>query len=214
LPRFAADVPLSTPSRGEAAGEEKAMIGMGGFARLLVMGFGTLQLTAECPAQQSPRELREKSVVLNWSEIRTVKAISGQVSGREFTSRFDATFELYVSALGRVFSTFKRVSGTHVFDDSNEISGTGKKPPLWRFQGGALVADQAFVRGARRIAISFGDQFNTCSVSVVYRKEGEAKPIIFAPSVPGDESQYEAIDIKLLSTGCSMRQGNIFANPQ
>ena len=108
------------------------MIGMGDFARLLVIGFATLQMAAECRAEQAPRELREKSIVLNWSEIRTVKAVSGKLSGREFTSRFDATLEVYVSALGRVFSTLKRVDGKYVFVDSNQISGTGKTLLLWR----------------------------------------------------------------------------------
>ncbi len=190
------------------------MTRMGGFARLRVMGFASLQMAAESRAQQAPRELREKSIVLSWSETRTMKGISGHNSGREFTSRFDATVNLYVSVQGRVFSTFKRVSGRLVYDDSNEISGTGKSLLLWRFQDGALVADQAFARGARRVAISFNDQFNTCSIKVIYGKKGGAEPIVFEGSAPGDDSQYEAIDEKMISTSCSVRQGNIFANPQ
>ncbi|MGD0184544.1 MAG: hypothetical protein ABSC25_04760 [Roseiarcus sp.] len=182
--------------------------------RAAVTGFAILLLTGESQAQQAPRELREKSIVLNWSEIRTTKGISGHMSGREFTSRFDATLNLYVSVQGRVFSTFKRVSGRLVYDDSNEISGTGKSLLLWRFQDGALVADQAFARGARRVAISFNDQFNTCSIKVTYGKKGGTEPIIFEGSAPGDDSQYEAIDQKMISTSCSVQQGNIFANPQ
>jgi hypothetical protein len=186
---------------------------MGGFARLLVAGFAILQMTVECRAQLAPRELREKSIVLNWSEDRTMKPIFGSASGNERTTRFNATINLYVSNQGRVFSTFKRTSGRLVYDDSNQISGTGKSLLLWRFQDGALVADQAFARGARRVAIIFSDQFKSCSIKVIYGKEGGTEPIIFDGTAPGSP-QYEAIDQKMISTGCTVRQGNIFASPQ
>jgi hypothetical protein len=186
---------------------------MGGFARLLVIGFACLHMTAESQAQQAPRELREKSIVLNWSEDRTMKPVFGDASGKERTSRFDATINLYVSIQGRVFSTFKRTSGRLVYDDSNQISGTGKSLLLWRFQDGALVADQAFARGARRVVIAFSDHFNACSIKVIYGKEGGTEPIIFDGTAAGSP-QFEAVDEKMISTSCSVRRGNIFAGPQ
>jgi hypothetical protein len=84
---------------------------------------------------------------------------------------------------------------------------------LWRFQDGALVADMAFSRDARRVVVSFSDLFNTCSVKVIYRKKGGAEPIIYQGKYP-DTSEYEAIDQKMISTSCLVQEGNIFGGAQ
>jgi hypothetical protein len=193
-------------ARRRVRGDALAQCGRGA-----VTGFAILLLTGESQAQQPPRELREKSIVLNWSETRSVKILTGRHAGQDDTYRFDVAINLYVSAQGRVFSTLKRVAGRYVFDDSNQVSGTGENLLVWRFQDGALDADMAFAQGARRLAVTFSNQFNACSVNFIYGKEGGTAPIIW--EAPNGE-RTEVIDIKLLSTSCSVQQGNIFDKPQ
>ena len=36
----------------------------------------------------------------------------------------------------------------------------------WRYEGGALVADHAFLRGDRRIVANSSDGFKTCSLDI------------------------------------------------
>ncbi len=176
-------------------------------ALVFVLGAGELR------ADPVPAALRGNSISVNWVETRTNKGIAGVNSGREVDYSFDATLKLYVSVYGRVFYTFKRGNAKSTYVDVSQISGSKKTLLLWRFQDGALVADEVFVRGARRVVISFSDQFNTCSVSMIYGKEGGTKPIIFQGTSPGDDSQYESIEIHIASTSCSIQRSNIFAHP-
>ena len=82
----------------------------------------------------------------------------------------------------------------------------------WRFDNGALVGDQAFIRGARRITVNFDNDFNTCSVNVIYgRENGAASIIVKANNGGGDVEEANNV---IASTSCSVRQGNIFDNPQ
>jgi hypothetical protein len=185
------------------------------FMRHIVIGFACLVPIAanESQAQQMPAGLREKSIGLSWTDTRTIKDTSGRVQSIAQSS----TIDLYVSSLGRVFSSFQRsTSGSssrgsyHQASVSKQISGTGDNFLHWRFENGTLVADQLFIRGARRITIIFGGRFDSCSVNVLHGKEAGTTPIYYR----GTDSriEYEIIDIKVTSTSCSIRQGNVFGN--
>jgi len=69
----------------------------------------------------------------------------------------------------------------------------------------------AYTSGARRIAITFGDGFKTCSIKVVYAKERGTEPIVIRNRVNG--GKWELLGSTIDSTSCSIRPGNVFAAP-
>jgi hypothetical protein len=180
------------------------------FRRHVVIGLVSLVTVAasESAAQQIPAELREKSIVLSWSDARMIKDTTGRVRGIAQSS----TVDLYVSARGRVFSSFQR----HAYGSRNDtnvskqISGIGDNLLHWRFENGALVADQLFLRGARRFTINLSGGFDSCSLNVLHGKEAGTTPIRYRGL--DNRVEYEIIDIKVTSTSCSVRQGNVFGN--
>ena len=182
-----------------------------GSARLIVMAFAGLLIAAEARADPMPSGLRGKSLVLNWSRTFTVFSGGGMTnaaaaSGQLHTVANYLTVKVYVSLQGRVFSSLRQKGGL----DHNAVSGTGNNVLNWQFEGGALIADQAFVQGARRITVNFGDGFDTCSLNVIYGKQDGTATIIVKTDQGGGEVEED--NNVIASTSCSVQQGNIFGD--
>jgi len=173
-------------------------------ARLFVMALAGLLVATEARAEPAPAALREKSLVLSWS--RTFTALSGNASSQLTSVAMLLTANVYVSPQGRVSSSFQQVNN---FEDSAVHDGNAFLH--WRFANRVLVSDQAFVRGGRRIIVSFDDGFDTCSLDVNYFTEGGAGPIIVRARNNGDVEETNNV---ISSTSCSVQQGNILVNPQ
>jgi hypothetical protein len=173
-----------------------------------LIGIGSLQMAAEARAEAIPAALHGKSVVLSWSDARTVKDTSGNQKNVNQTSQI----ELYVSDLGRVFSRFERHTRPNDVNTLTQVSGAPDNYLQWRFESGTLIADQKFTKGMRRVTISFSDSFGNCSISVLHGKEVGAQAIHYNDLTTN--ADYEIITIAVTATSCSMQSGNIFANTQ
>ena len=178
-----------------------------------MVSVAVLLVTGEIRAEQTiPAALTGKSIVLSWSDMRTLK---NQPSGKIITIGQDSAASVYVSTARRVFSSLKRTSygSGHGPKEktNNEISGA-EHLLHWHFEDGSLVADQVFLRGARRVSIIFADDFRNCSVRVLHGKETGGEPIVFM-GMNGD-GPWEVLDIKVTSTSCAVREGNILADHQ
>jgi hypothetical protein len=174
----------------------------------MVVVCGGLLAATQCRAETMPAALRGESIILNWSDARTIRDDSGRQKDRTQTSEI----RLYVSDQGRVFSRLYRSTGPKDTKTISEVSGVGSNYLHWRFEGDSLVADQHFDRGARRVAVSFSDGFRACSITVLHGKEAGAEAIRYTGY--DDNIQYEIVAIRVTAANCSMRQGNVFADPQ
>jgi hypothetical protein len=180
------------------------MTGLPHLARLAAVELGLLHMAAASHAAEASSALAGKSIILNWTDTRTVRT----ESGRERTFELSLTIKLYVSYKGRVFSVFDRASSKGNNRSDAGISGERNRPLHWRFEGRDLVVDEPFVSGARHVSISFGENFSTCGIRVTYgKKSGE--PIRTHPlHGPGI---LEILDVAVTATSCSVQQGNLFA---
>jgi len=171
-------------------------------ARLFVMALAGLLLATEARAEPAPAGLRGKSLVLNWS--RSFTALSGNALSQLVSVGRLLTAKIYVSPQGSISSSFQEINSFQdsAVRDANDFLH-------WRFANRVLVADQVFVRGGRRIVVSFDDGFNTCALDVNYWTEGGAGPLIVRTRTNGDVEETNNI---VSSTSCSVQQGNILAN--
>jgi hypothetical protein len=161
----------------------------------------------EAHAEQIPTSLRGKSLVLSWSDSRTVRDMADHQKNVDQTSEM----KLYLSDAGRVFSQFDRQAG-HGSKTLTQVSGAPDNYLHWRFEGGALTADQQFTKGARRVSISFSEGFRNCSIKVLHGKQVGAQTIHYRDY--NTDVEYEILTIAVTSTSCSIQQGNVFGESQ
>jgi hypothetical protein len=161
----------------------------------------------ETHAEQIPTSLRGKSLALSWSDSRTVRDAAGNQKNVDQTS----AIKLYVSDVGRVFSQFDRQAGRGS-KTLTQVSGAPDNYLHWRFEGGALTADQQFSKGARRVAISFSDSFRACAIQVLHGKQVGAQTIHYRDY--STDVDYEILTIAVTSTSCSIQEGNVFGGSQ
>jgi hypothetical protein len=164
--------------------------------------------TIETRAEQIPAILRGNSAVLSWSDSRTVKDMEGRQKNVDQTSEI----KLYISEQGRVFRRFERQAGRSGAKTLSQVSGASDNYLHWRFEGGALTADQQFVKGARRVSINFGEGFRNCSIKVLHGKQVGAQTIHYRDY--NTDAEYEILTIAVTSTSCSIQAGNIFGGSQ
>ena len=174
-------------------------------ARVIVAGLAALLMVAPSRAAQSPAALRGNSVVLGWTDLVTWTDEAGNVKNK---SDF-ITVKVYVSVQDRIFSSFefRRIRGKRGLggSDTEEVSGSDHNMLHWKFEDGALIADQNFgAHGARRVAVSFGDDFKQCSIKVIVAKEVGSQQI--------RNSGRSLADITISGESCAMQSGNVFAD--
>jgi hypothetical protein len=175
---------------------------------LIGMGLGSLLPISESRADTIPSALRGKSLAVAWTDDRMIKDPSG--AERQVTQK--SAINIYVSDVGRVFSRFDRSTGPRRDATSiSQVSGVGAKDLHWHFDGNNLIADWPFTKGARRVVIGFGDGFNSCSTNVIHGKAAGSNAITYKGS--NDGVIYEIISIRVTSTSCALRPGNVFESP-
>lgn len=174
-------------------------------ACIFVAGLAALLLVAPSRAAQSPAALRGNSIVLGWSDFVNWTDEGGNVKNR---SDF-ITVKVYVSVQDRIFSSFdfRRVRRRGLGGSTTEeVSGSDQNKLHWKFEDGALIADQNFgAHGARRVAISFTDDFKQCSIKVIVAKETGSSQIQSLGLNMGG--------ITISGESCALQTGNVFAGP-
>lgn len=170
----------------------------------VLLAFAATSRTAE--AAGAPAQLRGKNLQISWTDNRVEKIVS---SGRERPVTQSSNVLVYVSAEGRFFSKFGRTAG-YGFVNSNEVSGGNRNMLSWRAQGGTLSADQHFMKGARRLIVTFDGSFTSCSLRVLHGKETGSANIEYLTMTNKEPVILQSISVT--SATCSIATGNPFAS--
>ncbi len=175
------------------------------FARLCVAGLVGLTMVSGASADQTPSALRGNSIVLSWSDLITWKDRDDNVRNKSHV----ITVKVYVSSQNRIFSSYdyrhirRHGSGGSI---TEEVSGADETKLHWKFEGGALIADQNFGNhGARRVIVSFSDDFKQCSIDVKVAKEAGSGHIRMRG--------LNLDQVTITGETCGVQSGNVFDNP-
>lgn len=115
---------------------------------------------------------------------------------------------IYISSKGRVFSRVSRQTGRN--SSTKEIApGEGTSGAGYRLQGNRLVGVLPFASGAAQMVITFDAGFQSCSVNVIFGKQG-GQAIKFKGLNGKMYTQEGAFNVS--GQSCSVREGNPFAN--
>lgn len=154
-------------------------------------------------AQSAPKQLYNKSVVIQWSESLQQRRPPNE---RIFNTQVTAVRTAYISGAGRVFvrATRSNKSGGR----KDEGTPDTRAPGSLVFQGNTMVGTTAFDGGARQTRITFDPAFTSCTANVVYGKTGSG-PIRWKS---WDNNTYETIEANINAVSCSIKDGNPFAN--
>lgn len=170
--------------------------------------FSVLIFAGDASAGPAPKQLYNKSIIVNWVESVIQKAPDGSTRNPQINTVRTA----YVSSAGRLFVKGTRNISNRNFQGGNQTergpdnasSGSGG----FTFESDRLVGTAIFDGGARRMTVSFDPGFSSCTASVVYGKSGSANQ-----KWKGfDGVTYELISVSVGSIGCSVRDGNALAN--
>lgn len=159
--------------------------------------------TGSSSAQNAPKQLYNKSVVIQWGESLQQRRPPNE---RVFNTQVTAVRTAYVSSAGRVFvrATRSNKSGGR----KDEGTPESRTPGSLVFQGNTMVGTTAFEGGARQTRITFDPSFTSCTANVVYGKTGSG-PIRWKS---WDGNTYETLEANINGVSCSIRDGNPFAN--
>jgi hypothetical protein len=172
------------------------------FPLILIAGTAA---TISAQAAEAPNYLRGKSFELNWSRSMTYKLLEGQRAGQEVTKVESLSANVYVSDKGRVFSSFRNTDNSV----TNDVQGVGQNAMFWKYDGGAIVGDQIFLKGMRRIKVSSRDEFKTCALDIIFGRLNGNQPLVVKGSRSGDVAA-EIADVQFLAKTCQVMEGNVF----
>jgi hypothetical protein len=150
----------------------------------------------------TPTQLYNKTITVSW----LVESVQRLPDGRIVSPHVENQRTIYVSTAGRLFlrSTTTATNGRFY------ASKTADKAPgdsQIRFEGRRLIGNRAYSRGAGQMTIDFSPDFRSCTVSLIFGKEGGA-PIRWKGL---DGTIHEVISAKAVSSTCSIKEGNAFA---
>jgi hypothetical protein len=159
--------------------------------------------SAAASAQNAPKQLYNKTVVIQWGESLQQRRPPNE---RIFNTQVTAVRTAYVSNAGRVFIRATRSNNSGGRKD--EVTPESRAAGTLVFQGNMMVGTAAFEGGARQTRVTFDPAFTSCTASVVYGKSGSG-PIRWKS---WDGNIYETIEANTNAASCSIRDGNAFAN--
>ena len=176
---------------------------------ILVCGIVVLY-SASLADAEVPTPLRERSVLLNWTEERSFDPVNGQ--GIEHQDVVEGNAIIYLGALGHIFSRIRSLVSPsqdgHSLGQatsSNEIVSGATKDAIWQIAGHSLEGSIKFKGGVERISVSLDNEFRSCKMTIQYRKPSDSTRVIME-GWRNDLYYLTASALKL--TTCSIRQGN------
>lgn len=158
-------------------------------------------------ALAAPAQLLNKTIQFGWSTEVVQRGPDGQV----VRPRIDASRTVYVSSAGRLFMRTTRSNqklGLKKGGDYAPGASTNKAGEATglRFAGNNLVGNVAFPQGAAQVTVSFDASFSSCSLNIVYGREGGGMRRRGL-----DGKMYEIQSTSVSGQSCSVRAGNPFA---
>lgn len=176
--------------------------------KLTLAFFSTLTAVGINQAVAAPKQLYGKSVIVSWTEEREQR-FPGEI---EFHSRnFRGEFRVYISSTGNIFS---RVTMTNPKGRSGSADKVGNNPGRNTvFQGNTMIGTQGGGSGggARRIAVTFGPDFGSCSAQVI-RGKAEGAAVITGKSIIVQGVTVEIRSVHATGVSCSVKTGNVFGS--
>jgi hypothetical protein len=154
-----------------------------------------------------PAALYGKSVVVTWTETRSVRPAG---SDQPFhLASVSLQLGTYVSTTGRAFSrtSWPKASSRRGTGSIENIGPSGRSSTggmrTVEFGRNSLTTSAAFEGGARRVVANFSDGFASCSAEVIMAKQVGARTMIV-----GSGTEIESVSAGPAS--CSVRSGNVF----
>ena len=156
---------------------------------------------------QAPNVLRNKSIVVSWTENRSQRNF-GETAFRPVALPF--VFTVYVSGEGRAFKRISTGSGQGQSGDTvgnarNQFGGATET----QIRGQSIVHSSNVGGQGRRIQIALDAGYGSCSATVVTAKQSGQKVISSRSLVTGGVIEIESVSAS--SASCSIRDGNAFA---
>ena len=153
---------------------------------------------------QAPRQLYNKTVLLNWSAAVSQSA----PDGRRFNITAMMNRTIYVSSAGRLFERASRSVPRGRQQTENAPGATrnaGGDATGLRFEGNRLVGHVAFTQGAVRFVATFDPSFSSCTLAVNYGREAGGYKVKGVGGV-----MYTIHSLAPSGETCSIRDGNPF----
>jgi hypothetical protein len=151
---------------------------------------------------QAPRQLYNKTIVINW----TVNVAQRGPDGQARNVNVAVNHTVYVSSAGRLFERSTRASKKGQKQSENApgaSQNSGGEATSLRFEGSKLVGNTAFAQGARRFEASFDSGFSSCTVSVLFGRDAAG---LKRRGIDG--VMYTIDSMKASGESCSIREGN------
>jgi hypothetical protein len=156
------------------------------------------------PLKAANSALYGKSVVVTWTENRIQR---DSTTPNFYQNSFQGRLSVYVSAIGRVFSRqgMERRGGAGA---NYQIGDTARR--RIGFQAHTMtVVELAAVSGARRIIVTFDQDFQNCTAEVIRAKQ-VGTDMIVSDSVISPGVRVEIKSVQVSGIGCSIQSGNVF----
>jgi hypothetical protein len=176
--------------------------------------FSIVLLTAyEGRAEDIPNDLRGRSIILTWTDHRTVKDTAGEVRKSTILSKVS----LYIGKNGTLFDSFERrkVDQTSAIHELKQVTGgkndlsVDKYKLYWQYSRRQLTANEIFKQGARNIIIDFAKDSAYCTGAIAYGKDPSTSEIEFSDW--SDSKDYKLMNISVSNKKCIVLNANIFS---
>jgi len=159
-------------------------------------------------AAEAPAELRNKTITAFWIDDQQASFYPGEAH----RDRLRSDLTIYVSSIGRVFTRHGRANAGNGRNTASSIAPDSAlrrdditTPQGIQFEGGKRLS-MVFPaeRGARRALITFDAGYRSCSIEVIYGREGGS---LKWQSFGG--RMQDILSIRTVAKSCAIRSGNL-----
>lgn len=154
---------------------------------------------------QAPRQLYNKTIQVSWSTSVNHTSPDGKTSNVSVA----VYHTIYVSSAGRLFERASRSTRRGMKQSENAPGASrnaGGEATNVHFEGNRLVGNTAFAQGARNFTVTFDPSYSSCSVSVIFGREGGG---LKRRGING--VMYTINSMTASGESCSIREGNPFS---
>jgi len=158
-------------------------------------------------AASAPAALLGRSITINWMENRDQIDLT---TNRHQNIAVPNTLIVYVGSTGRVFSrmSYGGAQGASSDQTAGSADATGYGSRQIVFGGNSMHVTNAIKGGARQISVTAQSGWSSCSVNVVYGRDGSGQAMRQI-NLAGHIKQLNSISIS--GTSCQIGDGNALA---
>jgi hypothetical protein len=139
---------------------------LSGFLLLTSFAAATLSVSSAGFAAAVPTQLRGKTITASY--LATTPVLN-ESDGKAEVSRRRDTFTIHISGQGGISARALYVG----VPDSGSQASRDWKSGIWRFaDASTLTATFGAISGATQIRISFDPSYSTCTISLIWGREG------------------------------------------